>query len=185
MCLPVSRLFWVSSLAYPNLLGTKDYVVVVVVVKLERDTRLSIQFQNVSATSKTGYSIFIAKPPTKANITAYGPSQPVQALLRSKPKPKDKRPSLPALLHFVRPLSVSSDPCDVIQAPEPCNVIQAPEPCNVIKAVDPFAQLLLRSTPYCNTLLRAHTGPYLFLLRNRPPTVTHCYGHAQAPTFSC
>jgi hypothetical protein len=32
MCLPVSRLFWVSSLAYPNLLGTKGYVVVVVVV---------------------------------------------------------------------------------------------------------------------------------------------------------
>jgi hypothetical protein len=31
-CLPVSRLFWVSSLAYPNLLGTKGYVVVVVVV---------------------------------------------------------------------------------------------------------------------------------------------------------
>jgi hypothetical protein len=30
MCLPVSRLFWVSSLAYPNLLGTKGYVVVVV-----------------------------------------------------------------------------------------------------------------------------------------------------------
>jgi hypothetical protein len=32
MCLPVSRLFWVSSLAYPNLLRTKGYVVVVVVV---------------------------------------------------------------------------------------------------------------------------------------------------------
>jgi hypothetical protein len=32
MCLPVSRLFWVSSLAYPNLLGTKGYVVVVFVV---------------------------------------------------------------------------------------------------------------------------------------------------------
>jgi hypothetical protein len=31
MCLLVSRLFWVSSLAYPNLLGTKGYVVVVVV----------------------------------------------------------------------------------------------------------------------------------------------------------
>jgi hypothetical protein len=31
-CLPISRLFWVSSLAYPNLLGTKGYVVVVVVV---------------------------------------------------------------------------------------------------------------------------------------------------------
>jgi hypothetical protein len=30
LCLPVSRLFWVSSLAYPNLLGTKGYVVVVV-----------------------------------------------------------------------------------------------------------------------------------------------------------
>jgi hypothetical protein len=30
--LPVSRLFWVSSLAYPNLFGTKDYVVVVVVM---------------------------------------------------------------------------------------------------------------------------------------------------------
>jgi hypothetical protein len=27
------RLFWVSSLAYPNLLGIKDYVVVVVVVQ--------------------------------------------------------------------------------------------------------------------------------------------------------
>jgi hypothetical protein len=32
MCLPVSRLFWVSSLAYPNLLGTKGYVVVVVLL---------------------------------------------------------------------------------------------------------------------------------------------------------
>jgi hypothetical protein len=32
MCLSVYRLFWVSSLAYPNLLGTKGYVVVVVVV---------------------------------------------------------------------------------------------------------------------------------------------------------
>jgi type IV secretory pathway TrbD component len=30
LCLPVSRLFWVLSLAYPNLLGTKGYVVVVV-----------------------------------------------------------------------------------------------------------------------------------------------------------
>jgi hypothetical protein len=27
---PFSRFFWVSSLAYPNLLGTKGYVVVVV-----------------------------------------------------------------------------------------------------------------------------------------------------------
>jgi hypothetical protein len=30
-CLSISRLFWVSSLAYPNLLGTKDYDVVGVV----------------------------------------------------------------------------------------------------------------------------------------------------------
>jgi hypothetical protein len=30
MCLSISRLFWVPSLAYPNLLGTKGYVVVVV-----------------------------------------------------------------------------------------------------------------------------------------------------------
>jgi hypothetical protein len=32
MCLSVSRLFWVSSLAYPNLLGTKGYVVVVYLI---------------------------------------------------------------------------------------------------------------------------------------------------------
>jgi hypothetical protein len=40
MCLPVSRLFWVSSLAYPNLLGTKGYVVVVVVVVVLADIHL-------------------------------------------------------------------------------------------------------------------------------------------------
>jgi hypothetical protein len=37
MCLPVSRLFWVSSLAYPNLLETKGYVVVVIVVEAADD----------------------------------------------------------------------------------------------------------------------------------------------------
>jgi hypothetical protein len=37
MCLPGSRLFWVSSLAYPNLLGTKGYVVVVVVMTCSLD----------------------------------------------------------------------------------------------------------------------------------------------------
>jgi hypothetical protein len=36
MCLTVSRLFWVSSLAYPNLLGTKGYVVVVVGVAVQK-----------------------------------------------------------------------------------------------------------------------------------------------------
>jgi hypothetical protein len=39
MCLPVSRLFCVSSLAYPNLLGTKGYVVVVVVVVTSLKTK--------------------------------------------------------------------------------------------------------------------------------------------------
>jgi hypothetical protein len=68
----------------------------------------------LSGTSKTGYPIFIAKPPTKTNITTHGPSQPAQALLRSKPKSKDKRPSPPTLLCFVQPLSVSSNPCDII-----------------------------------------------------------------------
>jgi hypothetical protein len=38
MCFPVSRLFWVLSLAYPNLLGTKDYVVVVVEAHKEPNT---------------------------------------------------------------------------------------------------------------------------------------------------
>jgi hypothetical protein len=41
MCLPISRLFWVSSLAYPNLLGTKGYVVVVVVVVVLADPERS------------------------------------------------------------------------------------------------------------------------------------------------
>jgi hypothetical protein len=38
MCLPVSRLFWVSSLAYPNLLGTKGYVVVCLLYTLMMKT---------------------------------------------------------------------------------------------------------------------------------------------------
>jgi hypothetical protein len=44
MCLPISRLFWVSSLAYPNLLGTKGYIVVVVVVVLDGIQYLSGQY---------------------------------------------------------------------------------------------------------------------------------------------
>jgi hypothetical protein len=50
MCLPVSRLFWVSSLAYPNLLGTKGYVVVVVVVVVV-EVLLSIDTMRFSHTS--------------------------------------------------------------------------------------------------------------------------------------
>jgi hypothetical protein len=46
-------------------------------------------------------------------------------------------PEPPTLFRFVRPFFVSSDPRDVIQAPEPYDVI---------KALDPFAQVLLRST---------------------------------------
>jgi hypothetical protein len=38
MCLSISCLFWVLSLAYPNLLGTKGYVVVVVVVVVVVET---------------------------------------------------------------------------------------------------------------------------------------------------
>jgi hypothetical protein len=45
MCLPVSRLFWVSSLAYPNLLGTKGYVVVVVVLEVQFSTT-KVDFEN-------------------------------------------------------------------------------------------------------------------------------------------
>jgi hypothetical protein len=90
---------------------------------------------NLSGTSKTGYPISIVKSPTKTNITAHGPSQPAQALLRSKPKQKDNgsSPSAPPLCP---PLSVSTDPRDVIRASEPRDVI---------KALDPFAQLPLRS----------------------------------------
>jgi hypothetical protein len=42
MCLSVSRLFWVSSLAYPNLLGTKGYVVVVATACLTLITKQKI-----------------------------------------------------------------------------------------------------------------------------------------------
>jgi hypothetical protein len=42
MCLHVSRLFWVSSLAYPNLLGTKGYVVVVVGNMLEHNFCINV-----------------------------------------------------------------------------------------------------------------------------------------------
>jgi hypothetical protein len=64
----------------------------------------------------------------QGGIAAHGPPQTAQALLPSEPKLKDKRPSLLALLRFVRPLSVSPEPCDVIQAPEPCDVIEALDP---------------------------------------------------------
>jgi hypothetical protein len=47
MCLPVSRLFWVSSLAYPNLLGTKGYVVVVVVVVVVLFVQLNVNLSNL------------------------------------------------------------------------------------------------------------------------------------------
>jgi hypothetical protein len=54
-------------------------------------------------TSKTGYPIFTAKTTYQGNIMAHGPSQLAQALLCSKPKPKDKCSSPPTLLRFVRP----------------------------------------------------------------------------------
>jgi hypothetical protein len=52
MCLPVSRLFWVSSLAYPNLLGTKGYVVVVSKEDVER-THLPSTGSEVPSTVRT------------------------------------------------------------------------------------------------------------------------------------
>jgi hypothetical protein len=42
-------LFWVSSLAYPNLLGTKGYVVVVVVVTGSDQIRSHLQKLEVSS----------------------------------------------------------------------------------------------------------------------------------------
>jgi hypothetical protein len=56
MCLPVSRLFWVSSLAYPNLLGTKGYVVVVVVVvDFKLRSQLSLQDSMFTLSQYTSY----------------------------------------------------------------------------------------------------------------------------------
>jgi hypothetical protein len=69
----------------------------------------------------------------------YGP-RPITAglgLTSLKTKAKGQAPEPPALFRFIRPFFVSSDPRDVIQAPEPYDVI---------KALDPFAQVLLRST---------------------------------------
>jgi hypothetical protein len=98
-------------------------------------------------------------------MTAHGPPQPAQASLYSKPKPRDKRPSLPVLLCFVWPLSISPDPHDVIQASEPYDVIEA---------LDPFAQLLLCSTPTITHCLGTH-GPLPFLLY-RPMRCTRVLG---------
>jgi ABC-type siderophore export system fused ATPase/permease subunit len=53
MCLPVSCLFWVSSLAYLNLLGTKGYVVVVVVVVVVIQTTQQTELQQHYDTNKT------------------------------------------------------------------------------------------------------------------------------------
>jgi hypothetical protein len=112
----------------------------------------------LSGTSKIGYLIFTAKTTHQDRITAHGPSQLARALPCSKPKPEDKRPSPPALLRFVRPLSVS---------PNPHDVIQAPEPCDVIKALDPPCTTTALFDPHCNTLPRVCMGPYPFLLRTR------------------
>jgi hypothetical protein len=54
MCLPVSRLFWVSSLAYPNLLGTKGYVVVVVVVVVYKIAEHSTDSEEADERQLTG-----------------------------------------------------------------------------------------------------------------------------------
>jgi hypothetical protein len=56
MCLPVSRLFWVSSLAYPNLLGTKGYVVVVVVVVVVVFCATSLQQGGIRVHERYAYT---------------------------------------------------------------------------------------------------------------------------------
>jgi hypothetical protein len=84
----------------------------------------------LSGTNKIGYPIFTAKTTHQGKITAHGPSHLAQALLCSKTKAKGQAPEPPTLLRFVRTLSVSPDPRDVIQAPKPYDVI---------KALDPFA----------------------------------------------
>jgi hypothetical protein len=43
MYLPISRLFWVSSLVYPNLLGTNAMLLLVVVKLIEKH----INFYNI------------------------------------------------------------------------------------------------------------------------------------------
>jgi hypothetical protein len=101
-----------------------------------------------------GYPILTAKTIHQGRIAAHGPLQSAQAQLRTEPKLKDKRSSLPALLRFVRPLFISPDPRDVIQALEPCDIIEA---------LDPFTQTPPRSTP---TITRYH-GPLPFLVREQ------------------
>jgi hypothetical protein len=118
----------------------------------------SDQAPYLSGTSKIGYPIFIAKPPTKTNITAHSPSQPAQTLLRSKPKPKDKHPTPQRSF-------ASSDP----SPSRPTLMTSSRRPCPVTSSrrSTPLHRYCFARPPYCNTLLQARTGPYLFLLRNR------------------
>jgi hypothetical protein len=51
MCLSVSRLFCVSSLDYPNLLGTKGYVVVVAAAASDCSPGLDTQKSTVQKLS--------------------------------------------------------------------------------------------------------------------------------------
>jgi hypothetical protein len=58
MCLPVSRLFWVSFLAYPNLLGTKGYVVVVVVVVENINWKKDVRQQMLAGPAQPSHHAF-------------------------------------------------------------------------------------------------------------------------------
>ena len=52
--------FWVSSLAYPNLLGKKGYVVVAVVVRL--DTRTPRNESMMLARAQTDKFLYVLQP---------------------------------------------------------------------------------------------------------------------------
>jgi hypothetical protein len=91
MCLPVSRLFWVSSLAYPNLLGTKGYVVVVVnffyfslfiylllLISLVRDasyTTQPLELLNSLGFQKSNNQQLLSREESNAHVNSYHGSQ--------------------------------------------------------------------------------------------------------------
>jgi hypothetical protein len=101
-----------------------------------------------------GYPILTAETIHQGGLAAHGPPWPAHAQLCSESKQKDKRPSLLALLCFVRPLSAP---------PESRDVIQAPEPCDIIEVLDPFARTPLCSTP----TITCYHGPLPFPVKEQ------------------
>jgi hypothetical protein len=115
-------------------------------------------------TSVVGYqqnriSHFHRKTTRQGNITAHGPSRSAQALLYSKPKPKDNRPSPQCS-------SASSDPSP--SRPTPVMSSRRPTLVTSSRRSTPLhSYCFARPSPTVNILPRVCTGPYSFLLRNR------------------